>query len=113
EVPAHWTLFVGLDGWFRPLALVPLWVMRCPYCEDDSTHVLETREADGALRRRRACRACQRRFTTYERVEALPLSVRKRDGSSQPFDRDKLLRGLVRAAVKRPITVEQLEGIVD
>ena len=87
--------------------------MRCPYCSAPATHVLETRDAVEAIRRRRSCPACARRFTTYERAEALPLSVRKRDGRSEPFEREKLMRGLVRAAAKRPVSAAQLEGVVE
>ena len=85
----------------------------CPYCGSGQTHVLETREAGGSLRRRRSCAGCGQRFTTYERVEALALAVGKRDGRREPFDREKLLRGLVRAAAKRPLTVDQLEEVVE
>jgi transcriptional repressor NrdR len=84
--------------------------MRCPYCASTQTQVLETRDASEAVRRRRACGACERRFTTYERVESLGLAVRKRDGRREAFDADKLLRGLVRAAAKRPLGVDRLEG---
>ena len=87
--------------------------MRCPFCSSSETHVLETRDAGDSVRRRRVCGGCERRFTTYERIESLALSVRKRDGRREPFDRDKLLRGLVRAAAKRPLTVDQLEQVVE
>ncbi len=87
--------------------------MRCPYCASTQTQVRETRDASEAVRRRRACGACERRFTTYERVESLGLAVRKRDGRREAFDADKLLRGLVRAAAKRPLGVDRLEGVVD
>jgi transcriptional repressor NrdR len=87
--------------------------VRCPFCASADTHVLETREAADSLRRRRSCGECGQRFTTYERVEALALAVRKRDGRRETFDREKLLRGLVRAAAKRPLTVDQLEQLVE
>ena len=87
--------------------------MRCPFCTCSETQVLETRDAADALRRRRQCNGCGQRFTTYERVESLALCVRKRDGRREPFDRDKLMRGLVRAAYKRPLEVGELEGVVD
>src|SRR5919198_279484 len=89
--------------------------MRCPFCESDETQVIDSRltEARDAVRRGRRCRACDRRFTTYERYDAGPLYVRKRDGSRQPFDRAKLLAGLERAAIKRPVEPEQLEALVD
>lgn len=87
--------------------------MRCPFCTSTDTQVLETRDAADALRRRRQCTGCGQRFTTYERVEALALCVHKRDGRREPFDRDKLMRGLVHAAVKRPLSLEDLEAVVD
>ncbi|HEX2016624.1 MAG TPA: transcriptional regulator NrdR [Solirubrobacteraceae bacterium] len=87
--------------------------MLCPFCGSDQTQVLETRDAADALRRRRLCGGCERRFTTYERVEALALCVRKRDGEREAFDRDKLMRGLLRAAAKRPVGVDALEHVVD
>jgi transcriptional repressor NrdR len=89
--------------------------MRCPFCESEETQVIDSRltEARDAVRRRRRCRRCDRRFTTYERYDVGPLYVRKRDGSRQPFDRAKLLAGLERAAIKRPVEREQLEALVD
>jgi transcriptional repressor NrdR len=79
------------------------------------TGVVETRVSDpaDAVRRRRECSACGERFTTYERLETPPVTVVKRDGSRQPFDRQKLLRGLSRAAGGRPVSDEQLEGLAD
>ena len=79
--------------------------MRCPFCGATDTHVVDSRltEPQDSVRRRRGCRSCDRRFTTYERYDQGPLSIRKRDGSRQPFDRRKLLAGLERAAIKRPI----------
>ena len=89
--------------------------MRCPFCGEDDSHVADTRLSDSrdAIRRRRHCRACDRRFTTYERYDEGPLYLRKRDGSRQPFDRGKLLAGLERAAIKRPVGREQLEALMD
>src|ERR671922_869077 len=87
--------------------------MRCPFCGDSATGVTETRESEQAVRRRRRCRACERRFTTYERHDPGPLNIRKRDGTTQPFDRAKLLAGLERAAIKRPVEREQLQALVD
>ncbi len=87
--------------------------MRCPHCQGPDTQVLETRDADDAVRRRRICRSCEQRFTTYERAEELPVIVLKRDGREEEFDREKLLRGLIRAAAKRPVTVPDLEEVVD
>ena len=89
--------------------------MRCPFCSSDSTRVVDSRLAEpgDAIRRRRECSSCGERFTTYERVEAPPITVVKRDGTKEPFDRQKLLRGLSRAAGGRPVTTEQLEGLAD
>lgn len=88
--------------------------MRCPRCRS-STAILETRRAEGgaALRRRRQCSACGHRFTTYERAEPAALVVIKRDGHRQPFDREKLRSGLVRASHKRDVDPRRLEQIVE
>ena len=84
--------------------------MNCPFCEHGETKVVDSRVAGrGAIRRRRECLLCAQRFTTFERVEETPLYVVKRDGSRQPFDRAKLLAGLTRACVKRPVSLEQIE----
>jgi transcriptional repressor NrdR len=89
--------------------------MHCPFCGDGDSQVVDSRlsEAGDAVRRRRRCRVCDRRFTTYERYDQGPLYIRKRDGSREPFDRAKLLAGLERAAIKRPLEREQLEAVVD
>src|SRR5215208_2283727 len=89
--------------------------MRCPYCSFESTRVTDSRLTDpgDSIRRRRECGSCGNRFTTYERAEELPIDVIKRDGSTQRFDRRKLLRGLVRAAGGRPVGGEQLEALAD
>jgi transcriptional repressor NrdR len=87
--------------------------VRCPYCEASETSVVDTRLAGDAVRRRRLCGGCERRFTTYERFDHGPLYIRKRDGSREPFDRAKLMAGLERATIKRPVEREQLEGLVD
>ena len=88
--------------------------MICPACGDGETRVLESRVSDAgeAIRRRRECLDCHARFTTFERLEQSALWVVKRDGSRQPFDRSKLLRGLERACVKRPVALELVERIV-
>src|SRR3954453_21985927 len=84
--------------------------VKCPFCEHDETKVVDSRMAgEGAIRRRRECLLCSQRFTTFERVEDTPLFVVKRDGPRQPFDRAKLLAGLVRACTKRPLSLEQIE----
>jgi transcriptional repressor NrdR len=89
--------------------------VRCPYCSFESTRVVDSRltEPGDSIRRRRECAGCDNRFTTYERAEELPIDVIKRDGSTQRFDRRKLLRGLVRAAGGRPVGGEQLEALAD
>jgi transcriptional repressor NrdR len=89
--------------------------MRCQFCGATDTQVVDSRlsESRDAVRRRRRCRSCDRRFTTYERYDQGPLYLRKRDGARQPFDRGKLLAGLERAAIKRPVERAQLEALVD
>jgi len=89
--------------------------MKCPFCDYDGTKVLDSRPVNDnkSIRRRRECESCSRRFTTFETVEEAPLMVVKKDGSREQFSREKLLRGLVRACEKRPVSVEQLEQIVD
>jgi transcriptional repressor NrdR len=89
--------------------------MICPFCKADDDSVIDSREADGgaAVRRRRECNACKRRFTTYERVERTErLAVVKRDGSRVPFNADNVMRGIVAACGKRPIPAEQKEALV-
>jgi transcriptional repressor NrdR len=86
--------------------------MHCPFCESSSTRVVDSRTSESGVRRRRECESCGNRFTTYERVEA-SMSVVKRDGKRERFDREKLLRGLERAAAKRPIDPERLAELVD
>ncbi|MBK0347709.1 transcriptional repressor NrdR [Aerococcaceae bacterium zg-ZJ1578] len=88
--------------------------MQCPKCHCEQTKVIDSRSVDDsiAIRRRRECISCAYRFNTYERVERTPLLVVKRDGTREEFSRDKLLRGIVRAAEKRPITRGQMEKLV-
>ncbi len=87
--------------------------VRCPTCSSLDDRVVDSRLADegGAIRRRRECLACGRRFTTYERVEELPLTVLKRSGERQPFDRAKIVTGLRAAAKNRPISLRQMEAL--
>jgi transcriptional repressor NrdR len=89
--------------------------VRCPYCSSDESKVVDSRdsEAGDSVRRRRECLACERRYTTYERVEEVPLVVLKRDGREEVFARRKVLNGLLRATEKRDIPVERLELAVD
>lgn len=89
--------------------------MRCPYCSEDSDKVVDSRaSADGAaIRRRRECLECGRRFTTYERLEPIALVVRKRSGVTQPFDRAKLARGIGQAVAGRAVASEAVEAMAD
>ncbi len=86
--------------------------MKCPYCPDGSSKVIDTREVGDGIRRRRECLTCGRRYTTYERLAAVNLMVVKRDGRREEFNRDKLLFGLQKACTKRPVASEDLEKIV-
>lgn len=85
--------------------------MKCPYCAYLESKVVDSRPADegASIRRRRECLSCQKRFTTYETVESLPIIVVKKDGSRQSFDRNKVLNGMVRACEKRPVPLAALE----
>ena len=89
--------------------------MKCPFCNYGESKVIDSRPAEegATIRRRRECLSCQRRFTTYEIMERLPLLVVKKDGSRQSFDRVKLLNGMVRACEKRPVEIAKLERIAD
>ena len=89
--------------------------MRCPFCSVDDDKVVDSRPAEDAasVRRRRECLACHRRFTTYETVETAPLLVIKKDGRREPFSREKILNGLLRACEKRPVPAERIHAIVD
>ncbi len=89
--------------------------MRCPYCREDNDKVIDSRTAqDGAaIRRRRMCLSCNRRFTTYESVEKTALKVIKRDGVRVPYDRSKLRAGIEKACWKRPISAEQIDALID
>lgn len=88
--------------------------MKCPFCAHSETRVVESRPTDEetAIRRRRECLRCYERFTTYERVETVPLIVIKKDGTREEFDRNKILQGLMRACEKRPVPVTTLENVV-
>ncbi|MCC7146952.1 MAG: transcriptional repressor NrdR [Phycisphaeraceae bacterium] len=90
--------------------------MRCPYCSQDNDKVIDSRSTEGglAIRRRRECLGCGKRFTTYEHVEATTrLNVVKRDGSRVPYQRERILAGLEKACFKRPVTAEQLNHLVE
>jgi len=89
--------------------------MNCPYCSYHDSKVIDTRPTDegSSIRRRRECLKCMKRFTTYETIERLPIMVIKKDGSRQAFDRNKLLNGLFKSCEKRPVTLADLERLVD
>jgi transcriptional repressor NrdR len=89
--------------------------MKCPYCGTSKDKVVDSRSAKGGrnIRRRRECLKCGKRFTTYEHIEEIPLMVIKKDNRREPFDRNKIIAGLVRACEKRPISMQKLERIVD
>jgi transcriptional repressor NrdR len=89
--------------------------MKCPYCGFLEDHVLDSRtiREGAAIKRRRECLRCERRFTTYEEIEELRLQVIKKDGRREPFDRGKILAGLQRACEKRPVSADTLERVVD
>jgi transcriptional repressor NrdR len=89
--------------------------MRCPFCEYNGTRVLDSRPFNNnrSIRRRRECEKCERRFTTFEVVEETPLLIIKKDGTREEFSREKVLRGLVRACEKRPVSLEVLEHVVN
>ena len=89
--------------------------MRCPYCDQDDTRVIDSRPADDnrSIRRRRECNICHKRFTTYEKVETLPLIVIKKDNNREPYDRSKIEAGIVRSCHKRPISRDQINSVVD
>ena len=89
--------------------------MKCPYCECDESKVVDSRpiEEGQAIRRRRECVKWNKRFTTYENIEEVPLIIIKKDGTRQVYNRHKLLNGLIRACEKRPISIEQMEEMID
>jgi len=88
--------------------------MKCPYCNNNEDKVVDSRETmDGAsIRRRRECISCGKRFTTYEYIEKIPLMVIKKDGRREPFNREKIVSGLINACQKRPVSVERIEQLV-
>ena len=92
----------------------PLYKMLCPFCGNSSDKVVDSRDSQGGetIRRRRECLDCSRRYTTYERIEEIPYLVVKKDGRREPFDRQKVLSGLLRACEKRPVSMIDLEKLV-
>ena len=89
--------------------------MKCPYCNYEDTKVIDSRPADDncCIRRRRQCESCGKRFTTYEKLETLPLMVIKKDNSRESYDRSKIESGIVRSCHKRPVSTEQIEAVVN
>ena len=89
--------------------------MRCPYCNQENTRVMDSRpvEDTNSIRRRRQCDSCKRRFTTYETVETIPLTVIKKDQNREPYSRDKIQDGVLRACYNSPIPIEQTEAMID
>ena len=88
--------------------------MKCPYCEYFESKVVDSRPTDEgqAIRRRRECIKCNKRFTTYEKIEEIPIIVVKKDGNRQAFDRNKVLNGIIKSCEKRPVTMNEIETIV-
>ncbi|HDK25893.1 MAG TPA: transcriptional repressor NrdR [Candidatus Atribacteria bacterium] len=89
--------------------------MKCPFCDYGDTGVIESRqiENESVVRRRRICKKCNRRFTTYERIELIPLMVVKKDGRREPFSREKITNGIIKACEKRPISIETINKLVN
>lgn len=88
--------------------------MKCPYCGKENTRVIDSRPTDdSSIRRRRQCDECGKRFTTYKKVETLPLIVVKKDNNREPYDREKIVAGIVRSCHKRPISMKQINDMVD
>ena len=89
--------------------------MRCPFCDNDDTKVIDSRpiEEGRAIRRRHECEKCDKHFTTYEKIEASIIMVVKKDGSREAFDRNKVLNGIVKACEKRPVSMDEIENVVN
>ncbi len=89
--------------------------MKCPFCGKENTKVIDSRPADdnSSIRRRRQCEQCEKRFTTYEKLETIPLVIIKRDQTREPYDRSKIEKGVFRSCTKRPISVDQINELVD
>ncbi len=88
--------------------------MRCPYCDHTESKVIDSRPTDegNSIRRRRECLKCEKRFTTYEQIESIPIIIIKKDGTRQPYDRQKLMNGILRACEKTPVTFAQIDKMV-
>lgn len=89
--------------------------MKCPFCNYNDTKVIDSRGQDdnSVIRRRRLCESCGKRFTTYERIDMIPITVIKRDGTREIFDKNKIIGGIMKSCNKRPVTAQQIEALVD
>ena len=89
--------------------------MKCPYCNEDDTKVIDSRPADDncSIRRRRQCERCGKRFTTYEKLETMPLMVIKKDNSRETYDRSKIESGVIRSCHKRPVSTQEIDSMID
>ena len=89
--------------------------MKCPYCQEDDTKVIDSRPADdnNSIRRRRQCERCGKRFTTYEKLETMPLMVIKKDNSREIYDRSKIEAGILHSCHKRPVSTQQIDAVID
>ena len=89
--------------------------MKCPYCGEENTKVIDSRPADdnSSIRRRRQCEKCGKRFTTYEKLETMPLMVIKKDETREPYDRAKIENGVVQSCHKRPVSTQQIDAVID
>ncbi|MDE6983709.1 MAG: transcriptional regulator NrdR, partial [Lachnospiraceae bacterium] len=89
--------------------------MKCPFCNNENTRVIDSRPAEdnSSIRRRRACDVCNKRFTTYEKVEAIPLIIVKKDDNREAYDRAKIETGVLRACHKRPVSTDRIDELVD
>ena len=89
--------------------------MKCPYCNEDETKVIDSRPVDDncSIRRRRQCEKCGRRFTTYEKLETMPLMVIKKDNTRESYDRSKMESGVIRSCHKRPVSTQQIDSMID
>ena len=89
--------------------------VKCPYCGHEEDKVIESRSIDdgAAIRRRRECLKCEKRYTTYERIEEVPIMVIKKDGRREPYSRDKILHGVIKACEKRPVSMEAIENLIN
>jgi len=87
--------------------------LRCPFCSSSENKVVDSRPNENGIRRRRECLKCLKRFTTYEKIENIPLMVIKKDGSRDPYNRNKIMNGVLKACEKRPVSISQIEELVD